>query len=443
MSETSCGAAPASGSRRRFNLADLLASTRFAVVVVLILIIACVVGTVLPQEGQVDQYLQKYPEKAQQMAILGTLGLTHVFSAAWFIVLLCTLSLSLVMCSQRRFSAIIRTHGSLRGRAAASLILHTSILIILAGAVIRAAWGEKGYVQFREGQSVSEFMSDKGPRPLPYAIRLEKFEIDTYTENELRGGLKKANPEADFGALLVRWPATELNDRFPAQPDTVHVLRAGGEPEDSTNVVRIRVVRYVPDFVMDTASRQVVSRSPLPRNPAIQVEVEGAAGSGSMWLFALHPEFKMRAGGGHDGAPVALDMRYQHKGSIRESAPIKSFRSTVAILEKDAPAPVIRKLEVNSPLSYKGYRFYQSGYNERDPSWTSLQVVRDPGVVVVYAGFALTMIGLVMLFYVYPLGTPVGPSAASVSERKPEGAAATDGPAAVQEGGIHDSGIQS
>ena len=57
---------------------------------------------------------------------------------------------------------------------------------------------------------------------------------------------------------------------------------------------------------------------------------------------------------------------------------------------------------VNGPLSYGGYTFYQTGYNPQDLSWTSLQVVKDPGVPLVYAGFALMIAGLAIVFYIYP-----------------------------------------
>jgi len=35
-------------------------------------------------------------------------------------------------------------------------------------------------------------------------------------------------------------------------------------------------------------------------------------------------------------------------------------------------------------------------------SWSTLEVVRDPGVVVVYSGFALLMVGLLIIFYLNP-----------------------------------------
>ncbi|HTS17895.1 MAG TPA: cytochrome c biogenesis protein ResB, partial [Verrucomicrobiae bacterium] len=53
-------------------------------------------------------------------------------------------------------------------------------------------------------------------------------------------------------------------------------------------------------------------------------------------------------------------------------------------------------------FSYKGYTFYQSGYNPDDLSYTAFQVVKDPGVPVVYAGFALMIVGLFIVFYLNP-----------------------------------------
>lgn len=441
MSEMLSDAGSASVAKgRRFVVGDLLASPRFAVGVVVLLALACIAGTVLPQDGQVQQYLERYPDKAGRMAVLSAMGLTHVFNAWWFIGLLCTLSASLIACSQRRFRAIRRATGSLRGRATASLILHSSILVILAGAVIRAGWGEKGHIQFHEGQTVSDFITDKGPVPLPYSLRLEKFEIETYAAASGSGKEGSGSPDDKWGVIMVRWPEKEVVDRFPAEPDTERVLRPTGEPESSTNVVKIRVARYVPDFVMDTSSRKVKTRSPLPRNPAVQVLVDGAAGSSASWLFALHPEFNMRMGGGHGETPPAIDLFYMRTDSPPASAPIKSFRSTVAFIDKELSEPLIRRLEVNSPLSHKGYTFYQSGYNEQDPTWTSLQVVRDPGVFVVYAGFALTMIGLVMLFYVYPQGGMTRLPRSSPGVCNPD-ANGTDGHVTAK-GGEGDSCIQ-
>ena len=83
------------------------------------------------------------------------------------------------------------------------------------------------------------------------------------------------------------------------------------------------------------------------------------------------------------------------------TGPIKSFKSTLEIVEGDTVVKS-KTIEVNDPVSYKGYTLYQSGYNPNDLSYTSLQVVKDPGIPVVYAGFSLMIVGLFIVFYLNP-----------------------------------------
>ncbi|MBI4436672.1 MAG: cytochrome c biogenesis protein ResB [Candidatus Omnitrophica bacterium] len=80
---------------------------------------------------------------------------------------------------------------------------------------------------------------------------------------------------------------------------------------------------------------------------------------------------------------------------------IKEFRSTVELREGNQ---LLRtgKIEVNGPLKEKGYLLYQSGYDEENPRKTLLEVVRDPGVPIVYTGFVLLILGLSFVFFVKP-----------------------------------------
>ena len=80
---------------------------------------------------------------------------------------------------------------------------------------------------------------------------------------------------------------------------------------------------------------------------------------------------------------------------------IKAFKSTVEVIEKGVVV-CTRTIAVNSPLSWGGYTFYQTSYNPDDLAWSALQVVRDPGIPIVYAGFVLMMTGLTLVFCVGP-----------------------------------------
>ena len=59
-------------------------------------------------------------------------------------------------------------------------------------------------------------------------------------------------------------------------------------------------------------------------------------------------------------------------------------------------------MAVNLPFTYHGYTFYQTNYNPDDLTWSAMQVVKDPGVPIVYSGFILMMIGLTMVFWLNP-----------------------------------------
>ncbi len=58
-----------------------------------------------------------------------------------------------------------------------------------------------------------------------------------------------------------------------------------------------RIVRYVPEFEMDLASRKVVSRSDQPRNPAFEVIVrKGGVPQDTTWAFLnMPPHFGRRS----------------------------------------------------------------------------------------------------------------------------------------------------
>jgi hypothetical protein len=147
----------------------------------------------------------------------------------------------------------------------------------------------------------------------------------------------------------------------------------------------------------------VVTRSAEPNNPAVLVAVNGPNYQNHRWVFAKFPEFTMH----EDGSQITdspLRLIYQNEGSAPQPAitgSIKNFKSTVKLLE-NGNAVGNRTLAVNSPLKFKGYTFYQASYNANDLSWTSFEVVRDPGVPLVYAGFIFLVGGLFIVFYLNP-----------------------------------------
>jgi len=83
---------------------------------------------------------------------------------------------------------------------------------------------------------------------------------------------------------------------------------------------------------------------------------------------------------------------------------VKDFKSKLSIIEDDEMT-TSKVIEVNYPLSYNGYVFYQADYDKEQGSYTVLQVVKDPGVWWVMAGFVVIMLGLIQKFYLDPLSS--------------------------------------
>jgi len=132
-------------------------------------------------------------------------------------------------------------------------------------------------------------------------------------------------------------------------------------------------------------------------NPAILVDVIENNTTNSTWLFARYPDFSMGGNMSQEGAGSRLMMKYNVEVAEPPAPRIKGYKSALKIIEGQS---VVKEavVEVNSPFTYKGYTFYQSGFNPGDPSWTSLQVVRDPGVSLVYAGFLMMIVGMMIVF---------------------------------------------
>jgi len=372
---------------------ERLGSVKFAVAIVIVIAVACIIGTILPQGADVTRYIARHPESTAHFGSLEKLGLTHVFSTGWFIGLIFGLAASVAVCSARRFATVRHTSGFARARAFGSMLTHISFLLILAGAVIRGVWGQKGFLEFREGETRAEFVTDNAIKPLPFAVHLSNFEIEHY--EQAKPGLPNAQELKSGNALLVAWPAKKLKAWLPVELGV----------EQTFDAFKITVLKYVPDFVVDTDTKEVTSRSDEPRNPAVLVAVAGPTYSNHRWLFAKFPDFVMHAPDSQVAGLCPIQMTFQvHSGpdsQQMQDLPIKSFKSTLEFLD-GGNVVKSRTIEVNNPATFMGYTFYQSGYNPNDVSYSSLQVVKDPGVPVVYTGFGLMIGGLFIVFYLSP-----------------------------------------
>jgi len=82
--------------------------------------------------------------------------------------------------------------------------------------------------------------------------------------------------------------------------------------------------------------------------------------------------------------------------------PVKCYRSEVEVIEG---GQVIRRaaIEVNHPLRYRGYRFYQYSYDQTGERYSVLLMTSEAGVWSLYAGLVLLTAGAFWHFWLRPL----------------------------------------
>jgi len=329
-----------------------------------VIALASVVGTLLPQGGMTERSVrlaeQKYGPHLHR--IFGALGLYDMYRSWWFVALLGLFTANNLACLSTR---------RLRLKSMGFLVTHLSIATTAAGVVIGAVWGEKGFVQNREKQTNDGIRSRRGLNAKwGFQLRLDDFILERYGEpvETLRAEVHQKNVAAEF----------------PVKVGSMFHL--GGTDYDFT------ILRYVPDFFIDLKTKKVSSKSNQPNNPALQVEIAKDDQTKKAWIFAKFAGRFFDMDGDAD-----LHLTYVRK----EGGRIKDFKSALTVIDGGTEA-VQKTIVVNDPLRYKGYTFYQSSYDAKNLSWSGLQVTRDPGVPVVYAGFGLLILGVTIVFYINP-----------------------------------------
>jgi cytochrome c biogenesis protein len=217
---------------------EALASLRLSIGLLILLAVASIFGTVIPQNSSPEEYLQFY--KISTYKILKILGFLDMYHTGWFVFLLALLSLNLIICSLKRFrvtwKAFFQPGGAreddpwkaqlakgkfftkeppeqclsrcqevvsrffkkpkvLEKAAAYQLFaekqkasrlgvycIHLSVLVILGGSLIGSFLGFRGNMNILEGQVESRvaIRGQSRPEPLGFSLQLEKFTVTFY-----------------------------------------------------------------------------------------------------------------------------------------------------------------------------------------------------------------------------------------------------------------------
>jgi cytochrome c biogenesis protein len=392
------------------SLREGLSSVRLTIPLLIVLAVASIFGTLIPQNGTPEEYLRIY--KFSTYKILRILGFLDMYHAGWFIFLLTLLSLNLIVCSLNRWPSVRRFFSQpeikpgegqwkamapgrrfflslpvkdclakiqdrlsdvfarprvLQDQGAWYLFaekgklsrlgfycIHLSILIILLGAMIGSFFGFRGYVNIVEGEAADRVFlrSEQQVQPLGFKVRLEQFSVSFYPTGTPR----------EFKSTVT---ILEGERKILTEPIRVnHPLTYKGISLYQSSYGVASVEKVVLE-VVERASRRGFT---LSVKPGVRVEIPGS--------------------------PNALVVNH-FIPDLRGLGP--AFQGV--LLEGERPVENLVIFQKHPEFVPRKPGRFEFRVREFQPKYYSgLQVTRDPGVWVVWVGCFLMMAGFYMTF---------------------------------------------
>ncbi|MEN6337562.1 MAG: cytochrome c biogenesis protein ResB [Phycisphaerales bacterium] len=260
-------------------------------------------------------------------------------------------------------------------RVPSLLLMHLGCILVLLGMM----WGSKpghtlqsrlfgidkipiAEMDLHEQTQSSRVWTDSNDvRELPFSVRLNAFRIEYYKP----------------GRLYV-WSRDGRSWRMPAEAGQTLSLGEG--------LGVLTITRVFQNFKIDLRGQETtVFDQPGGSNPAVEVTIEKpGAPPGKRYVFEDRP--------GHGSPNDPLVMAYFRTP--------KDFISELEIV-KDGEVVAAKDIEVNHPLYYGGYHFYQKDCLKDDFGRlvSRIMVVSDSGLNVIYGGYVLLTGGIFWHFW--------------------------------------------
>ena len=375
------------------SLQDYLASIKFALILLACIALGSILGTVIKQGAAADEYLSFYSESTYRTITL--LGLDDVYHSPWFFALLFLFAINLTLCTVKRFMPILRgdkkitlpgedsvaglsmsfrvgdnlddatlsamlkgyrctysgEEGKVFQKGALSrygvLLIHTSVMLILIGGFVGLVAGFKGFMVLQKGETKNT-ISVGGERPheksLGFTIKCKDFQVSFYPNGAPKDYVSTV--EVIEGGQPILEKQIRVND--PLSYKGIHVYQAS--------------YGKTPTFLFNIGGEQVTlkERETYRKNNFVMMPIR----------------FEQNI---HNFGPGAM----------------------VAYLDKGEPRTVwfLKNMERFNKKNIQGFSVRFEDVQE--DFYTGLSVSKDPGIWVVWAGFAFMLVGLYINFFMY------------------------------------------
>lgn len=368
------------------------------------LAVTSIIGTLIPQKEAAEYYVSRYgPKTAQFFEIL---DIPRMYTSWWFLSLLVLLSINLIVCSLDRFPGLWRQIKAdnlqlpleriAKNRLSAH---HTSSLDVKQTSIkLHELLSARGWkVQSREKEGALLLFAQKSPwsRTGVYIVHLSILII-------FSGAIYGELTGFKAGILLPEMQSS--NTVYPYE---------GGEPIDLGFTVRCN--RFDIDFYANGMPKEYISSLTIFENDKAvahkNIEVnhplkykgitfyQSSYQGYSDFIFTLAEE---------NARPQIFTGEYQKELAWEE----KNVRFGIINLETIRDRVVRMKIWFNDDRGTPSQFWLENGeeakvhrpdgtyiFSAKQRYATGLQVAKDPGVWVVYVGFALMLIGLYVAFF--------------------------------------------
>ena len=413
-------------------------SLRLTVVLLLTLAATSIIGTVLPQNESPKAYQQAFGDAL--FSIFNFLGLFDMYHSWWFRLLILLLAVNIVVCSINRLSVlwkiIFTRHpkfrldsfrnmknrveikvsrdwetlvpaidGYLKKKFGYSVrqdddsgcvffaekwrwsrigvyVVHLSVVLLLAGAVIGSIFGFDAYVNIPEGESTGtvRLIGNGEPLELGFIIRCNDFDVSFYDSGmpkEFRSSLSILDGDRE---ILTR--DILVND--PLRFRGINIFQSSYGEMPVSEETQSSQGSFTLSFTSEKSSKTYTIKAVIGQTVQIPEEL------GTFLLKEFRPSYDFQ---GNDLGPALIGVLAQKNGARLETVLPANFPTFDRMTQRLNPA---RSNAVFISLTGIERAAVESGSKRY---YTGLQVTKDPGVGIVYAGFILLLAGCAMAFF--------------------------------------------